>query len=248
MPSQTYIALLTAFGGIILGFLMGQLSDYLRATREDKRVLKQVLFNQLELWVEMKRADVETLVPMLIEKFQQALLKRGARQDQVNTMFDIPLSPLIDLLKEIKLAAPERVRERYQDSVTHLAKIDPLLAYQLGGRPQTDFTETVDAFIEKAVELEDESARLPRTTTAVSHFSSFIKAYSQRRMLTNMENDIVDVARRISYLCAFRPRRTIRVLTVALAEDTEKYIDQFLDSLIGFVATQPPLSQDLSTQ
>ncbi|MBC8028500.1 MAG: hypothetical protein H7Z16_00145 [Pyrinomonadaceae bacterium] len=61
MLSQTNIALLTAFGGIVLGFLMSQLGDYLRATQEDKRVLKQVLFNQLDLWVELKRADVETL-------------------------------------------------------------------------------------------------------------------------------------------------------------------------------------------
>jgi CRISPR/Cas system CSM-associated protein Csm2 small subunit len=86
----------------------------------------------------MKRADVETLVPILLEKFQQALLKRGARQDQVNTMFNISLTPLIGLLKEIKLATPEKIRERYHESVNQLAKIDPLLAYQLSGRPQTD--------------------------------------------------------------------------------------------------------------
>lgn len=246
MATQTYIALVTAFGGIVLGFLMGQLGDYLRATREDKRVLKQVLFNQLDLWVEMKRADVETLVPMLIEKFQQALLKRGARQDQVNAMFDVSLTPLIGLLKEIRLTSPQRMGERYQESVNQLAKIDPLLAYQLSGRPQVDFNETVDAFIEKAIELEGEKAQIPSTTNVVSYFSNFIKGYGQRRMLTNMENDIVDVARKISYLYAFRTRRVIRMLTVALAEDTEKYIDQFLDSLVMYVATQPPISQSSS--
>jgi hypothetical protein len=243
MASQTYIALVTAFGGIILGFLMGQLGDFLRANREDKRVLKQVLFNQLDLWVEMKRADVETLVPMLLEKFQKALLKRGARQDQVNAMFNICLNPLIGLLKEIKLATPEKIRERYQESVSQLAKIDPLLAYQLSGRPQIDFNETVDDFIERAVELEGENAKKPSTTNVVTHFSNFIKGYGQRRMLSNMENDIVDVAREISYLCAFRTRRVLRMLTVLLAEETEKYIDQFLDSLVMYAATQPPNSQ-----
>ena len=131
MASQIYITLLTAFGGIILGFVMGQLADYLRANREDKRVLKQLLFNQLDLWVEMKRADVETLVPMLVQKFQQALLKRGAQQDQVKAMFDVSLTPLILLLKQIKLAAPEKIKDRYQESVNQLAKVDPLLAYQL---------------------------------------------------------------------------------------------------------------------
>jgi CRISPR/Cas system CSM-associated protein Csm2 small subunit len=241
MLAQTYIALLTAFGGIILGFVMGHLADYLRATREDKRVLKQVLFNQLYLWVEMKRADVETLVPILVEKFQQALLKRGAQQDQVNAMFNISLTPLIGLLKEMKLAAPERMKERYQESVNQLARVDPLLAYQLSGRPQTDFDETVDAFIEKATEIEGEKAKMPSTTNAVAYFSSFIKGYGQRRTLSNMETDIIDVARKISYLCAFRTRKAIRMLTVRLAEEAEKYIDQFLDSLVMHVATQGPI-------
>jgi hypothetical protein len=48
MERQIYISLLTGFGGIVLGFLLTQLGNYLQSYREDKRVLKQVLFNQLE--------------------------------------------------------------------------------------------------------------------------------------------------------------------------------------------------------
>lgn len=248
METDTSVTLLTAFGGIVLGFVMSQISDYLRTNRDDKRVLKQVLFNQLDLWVEIKRADVEPVVPVLIEKFQQALLKRGASQDQVNGLFNIPLTPLIDLLKQMKLVTPERIKERYQESVNQLASIDPLLAYQLSGRPQTDFNETVDAFIEKAAELEGSRVRMPDTASAVTYFSSFIKNYGQQRTLTTMEDDIVDVARKISYLYAFRTRRRIRRLTVVLAEEAEKYIDQFLDSLIKYVATQPQIDPGVANK
>jgi hypothetical protein len=93
MASQLLITLLTAFGGIILGFLLSQLGDYLRATREDKRVLKQVLFNQTDIWVEMKKADVETLLPLLVEKFQQGLLKRGAPATEGQCLANV-LGPL----------------------------------------------------------------------------------------------------------------------------------------------------------
>ncbi|MBC8028499.1 MAG: hypothetical protein H7Z16_00140 [Pyrinomonadaceae bacterium] len=158
-------------------------------------------------------------------------------------MFDISLAPLISLLKEMKLAAPERIKERYQESVNHLAKIDPLLAYQLSGRPQTDFNETVDDFIGKATELEGEKAKLPSTTNAVAYFSNFIKGYGQRRVLSTMETDIIDVARKISYLTAHRTRRAIQQLTLRLAEEAELYMDQFLDSLVTHVATQGPISQ-----
>jgi len=243
MEPQTYIPLLTAFGGIILGFLMGQLSDYLRTIREDKRVLKQVLFNQLDLWAELKRADVETVVAILIKKLQQALLKRGVPQDQVNALCNISLTPLIALLKEMKLASPEKMKERYQGSVNQLAQIDPLLAYKLSGQPQADFNETVDTFIERATELEGEQAKMPSTMNVVAYLGNFIKGYSQQRMFRNMEEDIVDVARKISYVYAFRTRRKIRMATVSLEEESEKYIDQFLESLIEYVATQPPANQ-----
>jgi hypothetical protein len=238
MLSQTYIALLTAFGGIVLGFLVSQLGDYLQSNRQDKRVLKQVLFNQLDIWVEMKRADVESLAPLLIAKLQQALLNRGVPREQVNEMFSISLTPIIELFRSLKLSAPEKLKERYQDSVHQLAEIDPLLAYQLSGRPQTDFNEVVDTFIAKAAEIEADKTESSSSPDAAAHFSAFIKGYGQHKMLSNMEADIVDVARKISYITAFRTRRVLQRLTTNLAEEAEKYIDQFLDSLIMHVAAQ----------
>jgi len=88
-----------------------------------------------------------TPVPILVDQFQQALLKRGAQPDQVSPMFAISLTPFVGLLKEMKLTALERIKERYQESVNQPAQIDPVLAYQLSARPQTDFNETADTFI-----------------------------------------------------------------------------------------------------
>jgi hypothetical protein len=239
MENQIFITLLTGFGGIVLGFLLTQLGNYLQSYREDKRVLKQVLFNQLDIWVEMKRADVETLVPMLIDKFRNALLKRGAKSDDVNAMFAAPLAPLITLLRSLKLAAPENLRERYQESVNQLAKVDPLLAYQLSGRPQTDFNETVDTFIERAMELEEKKAETTGSDNPVSHITSFIKGYGQQKILSGMESDILDVAGHISYWTRFRTRRRLRQLTTKLSDEADKYMDQFLDSLIQLTAQTP---------
>jgi hypothetical protein len=246
MTSQLLITLLTAFGGIILGFLLSQLGDYLRATREDKRVLKQVLFNQLDIWVELKKADVETLLPLLLEKFQQGLLKRGAPSTEVNAVFANVLGPLIELFRSLKLAAPENLKERYQDSVNQLAKVDPLLAYQLSGRPRTDLNEIVDTFIEKASQLEAESAQRGSNPDAVSRFSSFIKTYGLKKMLGNMEADIMDVARAIGYFTKRRTRRRVNELTIRLSEDVEDIVDQFLDSLVQFAShnAMPPASKE----
>src|SRR5947209_10091044 len=154
MERQIYISLLTGLGGIVLGFLLTQLGNYLQSYREDKRVLKQVLFNQLDIWFEIKRADIETVAPLLIEKFRNALLKRGAQADQVDNLLSVPLAPLVTLIRSLKIASPEKLKDRYQESVNQLAKVDPLLAYQLSGKPQTDFNEIIDIFINRAVELE----------------------------------------------------------------------------------------------
>lgn len=246
MSSQLLITLLTAFGGIILGFLLSQLGDYLRATREDKRVLRQVLFNQMDIWVEIKKADVETLLPLLLEKFHQGLLKRGAPSTEVNAVFANVLGPLIELFKSLKLAAPENLKERYQDSVNQLAKVDPLLAYQLSGRPRTDLNEIVDTFIEKASQLEAETTQNGSNPEAVFRFSSFIKTYGLKKMLGNMEADLMDVARAIGYLTKRRIRRRVNELTIRLSEDVEDIVDQFLDSLVQFASenAMPPTSKE----
>jgi hypothetical protein len=144
MQNQIYIAIITGFGGIVLGFLLTQLGNYLQSYREDKRVLKRVLFNQLDMWFELKRADVETHVPLIMERMRVALLNRGMPLDEVNQLSGVSLAPLISIFKSMKLSSPDAFQQRYQDSVNHLAKVDPLLAYQLSGRPQTNLNEVVD--------------------------------------------------------------------------------------------------------
>jgi len=239
MQSQVYITLLTAFSGIILGFLLTQVGNYLQSYREDKRVLKQVLFNQLDIWVEMKKADVETLVPLLIEKFRAALLKRGAQADQVDNMMSVPLAPLITLIKSLKLASPENLKDRYQESVNQLAKVDPLLAYQLSGKPQTDFNEVIDTFIGRTVEFEGKKIEEVSSDQTISFFTSFIREYSQQKILSGMEKDILAVAGRISYLTRFRTRRRLNELTLKLSEGAEDYIGKFLDSLTQHIVQNP---------
>lgn len=242
IKSQIYISLLTGFGGIVLGFLLTQLGNYLQSYREDKRVLKQVLFNQLDIWVEMKRADVETVVPLLIEKFRSALLKRGAQPDQVDKMLSVPLAPLITLIRSLKLAAPEKLKDRYQESVNQLAKVDPLLAYQLSGKPQTDFNEVIDTFVARAVELEGKQIEDVNADETISFYTSFLRGYGQQKILSGMEKDILAVSGKISYWTRFRTNRRLHEITLKLSEETEKYVDHFLDSLIQHVAQNVPPS------
>lgn len=151
-------------------------------------------------------------------------------------MFASALTPLIDLFRSLKLSAPENLKERYEESVSQLAKVDPLLAYQLSGRPRTDFNDIADTFIEKATQLEGEKAQAGSNPDAVSRFSSFFKSYGLRKMLDNMETDIVDVAKEIGYFTHLRTRRRLDELTLKLSDNVEEIVDQLLDSLGQFAS------------
>jgi hypothetical protein len=70
----------------------------------------------------------------------------------------------------------------------------------------------VDTFIEAVLQLEGEEPKPAGASNLVNHVSSFIKTYGQQRMFSNMEADIVDVARKISYLWGFRTQREIRTI------------------------------------
>lgn len=242
---QIYSGLLIGFAGIVLGFALTQLGNYLQTYREDKRVLKRVLYNQLDIWFELKRGDFDTLVPLMIDRSRQALLKRGTDPNQIDAMFAQSFPPIINILRTLKLSSPERLEVRYQESVNRLAEVDPLLAYRLSGRADTGFTELVDTYIDRVVGLENREAQAASLEMA-SFVRSVIKGYGQQKLLTNMETDILEVAKRISYRTRYRTRQKLNKLTIKLSEEADKYVEHLLDSVSQVIvkgshsAPQPP--------
>jgi HPt (histidine-containing phosphotransfer) domain-containing protein len=144
----------------------------------------------------------------------------------------------------LKLTAPENLKDRYQDSVNQLAKVDPVLAYQLSGRPRTDLNEIIDTFVARASQLEAQRAQSGSNPDAVTWVSSFVKTHGMKKMLSSMEADIIDVAGAIGYFTKRRTRRRVNELTIRLSEDVEEMVDQFLDSLAEFASqnAMPPAS------
>jgi len=233
MLTQTYITLITAFGGIVLGFFVGQVSDYLRANREDRRVLKEVLFNQLDIWFESRKADVDTLVPMILERLRAGFHRLGVPSEQLDSLFSISSGPLIQLFEDVRIAHPEALKERYEKSISQLARVDPLLAFELSGRPQVDLNETIDEFISRATELDNESGESNETT--VTFFRTFLKGYGQRKQLTGMETDIVEVAKRLGFVTARQTRQIIVEAKSKLPAGVDAYIDDYLRALVEHV-------------
>jgi len=95
--------------------------------------------------------------------------------------------------------------------------------------------ETIDAFIEKASQLGAEKDPSTSNADVVSSFSLFVKAYGLRKMLGNMEADMMEVAAAIGYFTKRRTRRRVNELTIRFSEDLDEIVDQFLDSLAQFV-------------
>jgi hypothetical protein len=186
------IVLLSGLAGAVIGAFSQHLGFFFQTYREDKRVLKKVLYNQLDLWRELRIADVSTLYPLLQKGYADELVRRGAPSEAVHSALEGLPSILIPIIKSLKIGDPDKILPRYQAAVDELALIAPLLAHQLSGKIQGDFREAFDQ-LQTSLEVDDREAYAP----LLNQLSSESEDTLLRKSLASVTKDIYRVARRI---------------------------------------------------
>jgi hypothetical protein len=77
------IPVIPTAAGVLLGAYATQIGVFMKNSREDKCVLKRVLFHQLNLWLELWRSDFGLLISLFIEELGAALRRLGAAPEQI---------------------------------------------------------------------------------------------------------------------------------------------------------------------
>jgi len=148
MDPKIYIPIIAALAGTLVGALIKELASFYRAYREDHRILKIVLFNQLDVWYEVKRCDTGPLILTYFERIKQRLGSEGASTEQIDELLEKVRPEFEALLRKVKIGEPEKLQQRYQASVDNLAQVDPILAYKLSGKPNLENSQAkLDAYL-----------------------------------------------------------------------------------------------------
>lgn len=216
--------------GIVFGWTLNQLGQWIRTRQEDKKNLKIVLFNLLETYFVFMRSDLDKYVQKITDKVHSKI-PLNEQTEEAKTLIQTLYSSIMtnylkpDLLKEIKF-----VQENYQNSIKTLAAIDPLTAYYLSGR--TNILETFDIIEGLFVNVKEQFPNEQKEIQlGASQALNIIKPDIFKETLIDLENDINKIAWKINPYVWFKSIRAIKKLKAYTNEKLDKEIDKLFDKL-----------------
>jgi hypothetical protein len=240
MDPKIYIPVIAALAGALVGALIKELASFYHAYREDQRTLKVVLFNQLDVWYEVRRCDTRPLILTFFEKIKQRIAKEGASTEQIDELLEKVRPQIEALLKRVKIGDPEKLQQRYQASVDNLAQVDPILAYRLSGKPNLENTQSkLDAYLDGAMKLGSSQTADEIVKGFRDHVGLIYKEKLLKRVIEALEKDIRSVARRISLITRIRAARTLRELEEKVKSEFTSEADKMLDLMIDYFRSAP---------
>lgn len=244
MDWQFLIPIIPVAVGIFLGAFAKEIGVFIQVGREDNRLLKRVLFHQLNLWWELWRSDYGYTLSLFDEEFSAALRRLGASPEQTTGLFDSAKPQAITLFNEAKLTSPQEIFEQYQEAIKELAGVDPVTAYQINFRFSGGLREKLDELVERAREMEDAADKPPTDKIIIDRLFTRLHESSNRELIARIEDDMLHVARRVGWRTRRDIRREVKEMPSRVRKDVQELVEQMLAQITRLMAeVQPPSGQ-----
>ena len=183
--------------GILFGWTLNQMGQWFRTREEDKKNLKTVLFNLLEIYFLFIRSDFDKIIKQVTNKvFDKLPIDQRSEEGKViiyqlyQGIATTYLKP--DLIEEIK-----SVQENYKNAIKTLASIDPITAYYLSGK-----TEIMKHFDSAENWFDNMKEQFPDDEEQINFVANkaidFIKPDILNDVLDDLEDDITNIAFKIN--------------------------------------------------
>ncbi len=214
------------------GWLLNELSYYFRCRREDKKKLKEVLFNLLDIWHLMKANNPDLVVQITIDKLTGRF--PDAFRNKEALLFWKPFyQDFADgLMQQIVNKEISGIKERYEISVNSLAEIDPLLAHRLSGKLSVqDYFETFNERLNNVKNVFLDAGR-SQDTMAFETIRAELKPLVMDDVVKTIEDDIKDVAYKIGIMTWINTLQKLNKHYNYILREMDKKIDEFLENFI----------------
>lgn len=232
--------LIAALCGVVVGSLLKELGVWFQSYRDGKRVLKRVLFNQLVLWFELKKTDVDYILQKLLPQLEKELLKRGASPQDVQQLLGGTIPALSIIFRSVKLGDPSKVVLKYQESVNGLAEIDPILAYRLSGKADDDFQELMDNFVVSTKNFVGIAEMTPVDATIIDQLTTYSRGQILEKTLNGLEKDIGTTAIRIHVWTRMTVARELKKLEARIGTVAAEQASGLVENMIGIYQSISP--------
>jgi hypothetical protein len=165
---------------VVIGFLLAQLKDFFAQRKERKEAVSVLLSDLLE--VRHQFVGIELLI--------DELASLGNLPEHVKSQLRVVLDSLFPNWQEL--------HERYDKSVTAVARLDPLLSFQLRSK---DFVRPVMRTLHSLMGQDSQAAAI---------LAPAIKNNFVNKVEGALNGSILKLARQQSLWCWYKTRRTLR--------------------------------------
>ena len=215
--------------GIALGWFLSQLSQWWRVRQEDKKTLKQVLFNLLEIHNIFSRYDVEKPTEIISEKILKEISNEQATQESKQQIQQILLNLYKPFVNEQMYQEIQNIEEKYQSAISELSKIDPLAAYYLSGK--TSILDKLELIEDWFTEYMETFAAAEQGTDKKINLMDLLKPNIMDEAITDTEKQIISIAWKINPVVWWNTKNVIAKNKRMSNNEWEKKIDRFYDDL-----------------
>lgn len=126
-------AILSALG-VAFGWFLNQLGVWWRVRREDKRTLKKVLHNLLEVHHLLGRFDNKKTIEEVVEKITKDIPPKVNTKEFRNELNALVEEMIFEFLGKVTVQDLKQLEQKYELAIAELSQIDPIRSYYLSDK------------------------------------------------------------------------------------------------------------------
>jgi hypothetical protein len=197
---QTVIDKILPIVALILGWGLSEFGKYTVQRKNDKKTLKRLLFNLLELrWLIKLNLELNEDISTIMERIRIKLSDlfgsalNESESQATATMITNLLKPILNESFKEKMIDIDRIKEietNIDATLTQLAEVEPVLAYELCGRfKYKDKLDNVNNYLDKISQLNE---------NVPDGLITIIEPKLTQDVLKDLDKCILNIAQRIS--------------------------------------------------
>ncbi|MBX2952087.1 MAG: hypothetical protein KF870_06250 [Leadbetterella sp.] len=215
--------------GVSLGWLLNEVSLFLRSRGTTRKIKKQVLFNLLEVLSILKKYDSESIKEVVVAELLKIAPKEPTSQELVQLnkiLVPIMQSLVYDFIKDNL----KGLESKYMEAIDILSTIDPITAYRLSGnvRVYRVFDSYKKHFESVSEESQDNSNNQKE---AFQEGNVLFEKSIASRTVSDLKSEILKIAFSIGIKTWFHTKKIINLFSELDEEETQQ-ISQFLINII----------------
>jgi hypothetical protein len=216
---------------IIIGWFLNELGQWFRSRKEDKKIIKKVLYHLLETFYIFNQLNTTQLIQLITDRI---LLRIPEQQrNQFKAEFET-IYPLIikEFIQNDVTDQLNKIADAYSKSVDNLSTVDPIRAYRLNGK--TKILQTFELFQSsyKLVTNNFSDGSKENQEQIQSQFNSvldILKPEIINEAIHDLEIEIVEISFSINIPTWIKSKNSIKRTKNKLKAEGVERIDKWLD-------------------